>query len=101
MMTTTRVLSTMQNKNIQDDEQTIQDDDQNVENHQNLMITENYNIDIPSKFIDPISLDAMQIPVLAADGKSYEAASLMRWFAEGKTTSPLDGRVKLAKNINI
>jgi GTP-binding protein EngB required for normal cell division len=46
------------------------------------------------KFIDPISLDLMDDPVVASDGKTYERKYILMWFATLKAgnkrlTSPL------------
>ena len=44
----------------------------------------------PDDFKCPISLELMTDPVtLAGDGMTYERASIERWFAAGKTTSPV------------
>eukprot|EP01040_Poterioochromonas_malhamensis_P005106 gene5109-5469_t len=48
------------------------------------------------KFIDPISLDLMNDPVIASDGHSYERIHIMEWFekakqAGGVVLSPLTG----------
>jgi len=40
----------------------------------------------------PISLEVMRDPVMAADGHSYERASIERWLAAHRT-SPMTGRV--------
>eukprot|EP01040_Poterioochromonas_malhamensis_P014361 gene14361-15888_t len=51
------------------------------------------NDEISHKFIDPISLDLMEDPVMAADGHSYDRQTITNWFstqrAEGQPiTSP-------------
>lgn len=37
----------------------------------------------------PITREPMQDPVQAADGHSYERSAIIRWFREGKCTSPM------------
>ena len=40
-------------------------------------------------FCCPVTQSIMRDPVTAADGHSYERASIARWFSQGKTTSPV------------
>jgi hypothetical protein len=50
----------------------------------------------PSVYKDNIfTLELMLDPVIASDGFTYERASILRWFAMGKNTSPTTGAVLL------
>lgn len=51
-------------------------------------------LDIPESFIDPISSEIMEDPVVTADGHTYERSQIERWF-QSHDTSPLTG-LKLA-----
>lgn len=44
------------------------------------------------EFLCPISQCEMVDPVVAADGHSYDRASIAEWFRRGKMTSPLTGK---------
>lgn len=44
---------------------------------------------VPKSFMCPIAQQAMRIPVVAADGHSYERQSILEWFERGSTTSPI------------
>ncbi|PKA59384.1 U-box domain-containing protein 33 [Apostasia shenzhenica] len=44
---------------------------------------------VPSYFICPISKELMKDPQIAADGFSYEAEAIRRWFDSGHNTSPM------------
>lgn len=44
---------------------------------------------IPSRYICPISHDIMEDPVLCQDGYSYDKLNIQKWFAIGRTTSPI------------
>jgi hypothetical protein len=55
----------------------------------NIPLTDNYSIAVPEKFICSISFDLIEIPVMATDGKTYDAFNLIEWFATGSMRSPL------------
>jgi hypothetical protein len=44
---------------------------------------------VPRSFMCPIGQHAMRIPVVAADGHSYERASILEWFDRGSDNSPI------------
>lgn len=44
---------------------------------------------IPDEFFCSITHEIMQNPVMTVDGQSYEQEAIKKWFARGKTTSPL------------
>ena len=44
---------------------------------------------IPDAFLCPITQEVMKVPVMAADGHSYDRHAIQTWFSQGKTTSPL------------
>ena len=44
---------------------------------------------IPRGFLCPITLALMKLPVIAADGNSYERTAIEKWFRDGKLTSPI------------
>eukprot|EP00761_Pharyngomonas_kirbyi_P011693 gb/GECH01011719.1/.p1 GENE.gb/GECH01011719.1/~~gb/GECH01011719.1/.p1 ORF type:complete len:672 (+),score=118.51 gb/GECH01011719.1/:1-2016(+) len=55
--------------------------------------------EIPNDFQCPINLTTMTDPViLVGDENTYEREAIERWFAEGKTTSPLTGVELSEKN---
>jgi hypothetical protein len=45
---------------------------------------------VPSEFCCPITTLPMRLPVVAADGRSYEMYAIRKWFSE-RTTSPVTG----------
>ncbi|XP_078377932.1 WD repeat, SAM and U-box domain-containing protein 1-like isoform X2 [Oculina patagonica] len=45
--------------------------------------------DIPDEFLCPITRDIMSDPVIAADGYTYERASIDEWLTSGRSTSPM------------
>ena len=47
--------------------------------------------EVPENLCCPISMELMTQPVLAADGFTYDRASIEAWLARGKTTSPTTG----------
>ena len=47
--------------------------------------------DHPESLCCPISMELMECPVMAADGNTYDRASIEDWFSRGKKTSPLTG----------
>lgn len=53
-----------------------------------LQLSASQEAAIPPEFVCPISSEIMEDPVVAADGNSYERASIAAWF-EGHLTSPL------------
>lgn len=72
----------------------------NKESYQPIEISDNYKIEVPSKFIDPIGNDIMAIPVLGTDGHAYEATMLGSWLATGQNKkSPLISNVILVKEM--
>lgn len=48
------------------------------------------NVDVPEQLLCPITGCAMQDPVVAADGHTYERAAILQWFATSDK-SPLTG----------
>eukprot|EP01062_Namystynia_karyoxenos_P056187 TRINITY_DN47152_c0_g1_i1.p1 TRINITY_DN47152_c0_g1~~TRINITY_DN47152_c0_g1_i1.p1 ORF type:complete len:645 (+),score=206.88 TRINITY_DN47152_c0_g1_i1:94-1935(+) len=46
---------------------------------------------LPAEFLCPITKEVMTDPVVAQDGYTYERAAIVRWFAEGNSTSPHTG----------
>lgn len=44
---------------------------------------------VPRSFMCPIGHHAMRVPVVAADGHSYERQNILDWFETGKTSSPI------------
>ncbi len=47
--------------------------------------------EVPENLCCPISMELMAQPVIAADGFTYDRASIEAWLARGKTTSPTTG----------
>ena len=47
--------------------------------------------EVPENLCCPISMELMTQPVIAADGFTYDRASIEAWLARGKTTSPTTG----------
>mmetsp|Transcript_95864 Transcript_95864/g.273334 ORF Transcript_95864/g.273334 Transcript_95864/m.273334 type:complete len:106 (+) Transcript_95864:129-446(+) len=45
----------------------------------------------PKGFLDPISLEIMNDPVMCVDGNTYDRPSIEGWFNTGHSTSPLTG----------
>ena len=45
--------------------------------------------EIPDEFLCPITRELMSDPVMAADGFSYERATISSWITQGKKTSPM------------
>nr|XP_058954855.1 WD repeat, SAM and U-box domain-containing protein 1-like isoform X1 [Pocillopora verrucosa] len=45
--------------------------------------------DIPDEFLCPITREIMTDPVIAADGYTYERASIDEWLTSGRLTSPM------------
>jgi hypothetical protein len=62
------------------------------ESIQNIPLTDNYSINVPDKFICPISFDIMEIPVVATDGKHYSVFGLLEWFSTGSKKSPMTNK---------
>ena len=54
---------------------------------------------IPSALLCPITCVPFVDPVLAEDGVTYERSAIQRWFASGKTTSPMTRSVMSTKLI--
>ena len=48
-------------------------------------------LELNKNYVCPISQSMMRVPVVAADGHSYEKKAIEQWLAGGKTTSPLTG----------
>src|SRR3990167_10323798 len=46
-------------------------------------------IAIPEDYLCPITQELMENPVVAADGQTYERASITQWFIAGHRNSPL------------
>lgn len=46
-------------------------------------------LDIPEKFICPISLEIMNDPVMNKCGQNYERASILQWLHRGNENCPL------------
>jgi len=44
---------------------------------------------VPDTFCCPISCEVMRVPVIAADGHTYERSCIEAWLARGKLTSPV------------
>ena len=53
----------------------------------------------PLEFLCPITHEVMDDPVVAADGHSYERASVAHWL-EQKKTSPITGKILPSKALN-
>merc|ERR1711871_1743198 len=53
----------------------------------------------PDAFICPIGQACMKDPVICADGHTYEHAAIKRWFATGKSTSPLTNEELQSKKL--
>ena len=47
------------------------------------------NVDIPEKFLCPITHEIMMEPVSCCDGFTYEKNAIAEWFMSGKYTSPM------------
>lgn len=45
--------------------------------------------DFPDEFLCPITREVMSDPVIAADGYTYERASIQEWLTSGRLTSPM------------
>ena len=52
----------------------------------------NFPENINKNFICPISYDIFFDPVITCDGQTYEKIEILKWFMEGKKTSPLTGK---------
>lgn len=52
------------------------------------MIEELESIEVPTVFICPISLEAMQDPVTLCTGQTYERGNIMKWLSLGHLTCP-------------
>ena len=52
----------------------------------------NFPENINKNFICPISYDVFYDPVTTCDGQTYERMEILKWFMEGKETSPLTGK---------
>lgn len=52
----------------------------------------NFPENINKNFICPISYDVFFDPVITCDGQTYEKMEILKWFMEGKETSPLTGK---------
>jgi hypothetical protein len=48
------------------------------------------NDDVPSEYRFPITTSIMRVPVMAADGHTYEHKAILRWMLN-KRTSPVTG----------
>ena len=46
-------------------------------------------LEIPSKYVCPLTLEIMQDPVLSRYGQSYERSAIIKWLAKGNTGCPL------------
>lgn len=46
-------------------------------------------IDVPAAFIDPITQEIMQDPVVTSAGQTYDREPIKKWFALGNQTDPL------------
>ncbi|XP_078486552.1 WD repeat, SAM and U-box domain-containing protein 1 isoform X1 [Ciona intestinalis] len=53
----------------------------------------------PDEYLCPISREIMTDPVLAADGFTYERASIEKWFAKGSKLSPMTNKALVNRNI--
>jgi hypothetical protein len=62
------------------------------ENRQLKQKLQEYFVMIPLDFLDPITLEIIAEPVIAADGHTYERSSISRWL-QRKGTSPKTGEV--------
>jgi len=49
------------------------------------------SIEVPHEYICPIIQKIMHIPVVAADGHSYEHSAIKRWLDAGQPRSPMTG----------
>jgi len=47
----------------------------------------------------PLTMEVMRDPVITADGQTYERAEIERWFASGKSTSPMTGAELLSTTL--
>ena len=45
-------------------------------------------MDPPDEFLCPITLELFREPVIAADNNTYERSAILRWFRDGRRTSP-------------
>uniref|UniRef100_F6VAM8 WD repeat, SAM and U-box domain-containing protein 1 n=1 Tax=Ciona intestinalis TaxID=7719 RepID=F6VAM8_CIOIN len=53
----------------------------------------------PDEYLCPISREIMTDPVLAADGFTYERASIEKWFAKGSKLSPMTNKALVNRNL--
>ncbi|XP_020211498.1 U-box domain-containing protein 30 [Cajanus cajan] len=49
---------------------------------------ESSTMEVPSVFVCPISLEAMQDPVTLCTGQTYERSNILKWFSLGHNTCP-------------
>ncbi|XP_038899078.1 U-box domain-containing protein 30-like isoform X1 [Benincasa hispida] len=52
------------------------------------IVEELENIEVPSVFICPISLEPMRDPVTLCTGQTYERSNILKWFSLGHITCP-------------
>lgn len=52
------------------------------------IVEELENIEVPSVFICPISLEPMRDPVTLCTGQTYERSNILKWFSLGHFTCP-------------
>lgn len=52
------------------------------------IVEELQNIEVPSVFICPISLEPMRDPVTLCTGQTYERSNILKWFSLGHITCP-------------
>ena len=64
--------------------------DKGMKRRSSTKIMESISVDIPEKFVCPISKELMKDPVIAFDGNAYSRATIEDWLKQHKT-SPVTG----------
>lgn len=54
---------------------------------------------MPNEFLCPIMQTPMRVPVVTADGHTYDRANIQRWFDRGNDTSPLTNRALESQSV--
>ena len=54
---------------------------------------------MPNEFLCPIMQTPMRVPVVTADGHTYDKANIQRWFDRGNDTSPLTNRALESQSV--
>ncbi|XP_056633756.1 WD repeat, SAM and U-box domain-containing protein 1-like [Diorhabda sublineata] len=56
-------------------------------------------LDVPDKFLCPITREIMNDPVICSDGYTYEKNAISEWFMSGKYTSPMTNEKLVNSNV--